>query len=128
MQCGYRFRFYPTPEQAQILARTFGCVRYVYNWALRMRTDAWPQGKRVNYNATSAALTELKKAKATEWLNEVSSVPVQQSLRHLQTAFAHFFEKRASYPSFKRKGQKQSAEYTRSGFKWETANRNLSIA
>lgn len=40
MPCGCRFRFYPTPEQEHILARTFGCVRYVYNWALRLRTDA----------------------------------------------------------------------------------------
>jgi len=125
---GYRSRFYPTPEQQHLLARTFGCVRYVYNWALRLRTDAWHQGKRINYNATSAALTQLKQAKQTQWLNEVSSVPLQQALRHLQGAFANFFEQRAAYPTFKRKGQKQSAEYTRSGFKWEAGNRNLTIA
>ena len=76
MQCGYRFRFYPTPEQEQILARTFGCVRYVYNWALKMRTDAWHEGARINYSQCSAALTELKKSNETQWLNEVSSVPV----------------------------------------------------
>ena len=95
-QKAYQYRFYPSEEQKHILARTFGCCRYVYNWALRVRTDAWHEGRRVNYNATSAALTALKKAKETEWLNEVSSVPVQQSLRHLQTAPANFFEKRAA--------------------------------
>src|SRR3954447_21605477 len=103
MQCGYRFRFYPSPDQEQILARTFGCVRYVYNWALRLRTDAWHEGERVNYTQSSIALTELKQAKKTEWLNEVSSVPVQQSLRHLQGAFVNFFEKRTGYPTFKKK-------------------------
>ncbi|WP_238328077.1 RNA-guided endonuclease InsQ/TnpB family protein [Paraburkholderia mimosarum] len=53
------------------------------------------------------------------WLNEVSSVPVQQSLRHLQTAFANFFGKRAKYPGFRRKDGVQSAEYTTSAFKWD---------
>ncbi|SHF57053.1 Probable transposase, partial [Lampropedia hyalina DSM 16112] len=52
-------------------------------------------------------------------LNEVSSVPVQQALRHLQTAFGHFFAKRARYPQFRRKDGKQSAEYTTSAFRWD---------
>jgi putative transposase len=103
-------------------------VRYVYNWALRMRTDAWHEGNRINYNQSSAALTELKKSKETEWLNEVSSVPVQQSLRHLQGAFVNFFEKRSDYPTFKRKDRKQSAEYTHAAFQWDAGNRNLTIA
>ena len=128
MQLGYRFRFYPTVEQEQILAQTFGCVRYVYNWALRLRTDAWHGGKRVNYIASSAALTELKKAEETKWLNEVSSVPVQQSLRHLQGAFSNFFEKVAKYPTFKKKDGKQSAEYTRSAFQWDAGTRTLTVA
>lgn len=117
---GLKFRFYPTPDQVVPLARTFGCCRYVYNWALRLRTDAWfGQQKRVNYVQTSAALTELKRQPEMEWLNGVSSVPVQQSLRHLQTAFGNFWEKRAEYPSFKSKHHRQSAEFTRSAFSWD---------
>lgn len=116
----YRFRFYPTPEQEQILARTFGCARFAYNHMLRLRTDAWfKEQKRVGYHDTSALLTELKKTPEHAWLNEVSSVPVQQALRHLQTAFANFFAKRAGYPTFKRKDGPQSAEYTTSAFKWD---------
>jgi len=116
----YRFRFYPTPEQELILARTFGCVRFAYNYMLRLRSDAWMQRQeRVGYHETSAALTALKKTPEHAWLNEVSSVPVQQALRHLQTAFANFFAKRARYPQFKRKDGPQSAEYTTSAFKWE---------
>ena len=116
----YRFRCYPTPEQEVILARTFGCARFAYNHMLRLRTDAWfKEQKRIDYHATSAALTALKKQPEFVWLNEVSSVPVQQALRHLQTAFANFFAKRARYPSFKRKDGPQSAEYTTSAFKWD---------
>ncbi len=116
----YRFRFYPTPEQELILARTFGCARFAYNYMLRLRTDAWMQRQeRVGYHETSAALTALKKTPEHAWLNEVSSVPVQQALRHLQTAFVNFWAKRAAYPSFKRKDGPQSAEYTTSAFKWD---------
>lgn len=116
----YRFRFYPTPEQEVILAQTFGCARFAYNHMLRLRTDAWyNEQKRVGYHETSAALTLLKKQREFAWLNEVSSVPVQQALRHLQTAFANFFAKRTAYPTFKRKDGKQSAEYTSSAFKWD---------
>ena len=114
----YRFRFYPTPEQEQILARTFGCARFAYNHMLRLRSDAWMQRQeRVGYHETSAALTALKKTPEHAWLNEVSSVPVQQALRHLQTAFTNFWAKRARYPQFKRKDGPQSAEYTTSAFK-----------
>ena len=116
----YRFRFYPSPEQEVTLARTFGCARFAYNHMLRLRTDAWMQRQeRIGYHESSAELTALKKQPEYAWLNEVSSVPVQQALRHLQTAFANFFAKRARYPQFKRKDGKQSAEYTTSAFKWD---------
>ena len=116
----YRFRFYPQPEQEVILARTFGCARFAYNHMLRLRTDAWfKEQKRVGYHETSAALTLLKKQPEFVWLNEVSSVPVQQALRHLQTAFSNFFAKRAQYPSFRTRHGMQAAEYTASAFKWD---------
>ncbi|NPT55414.1 RNA-guided endonuclease TnpB family protein [Paraburkholderia elongata] len=116
----YRFRFYPTPRQEVILARTFGCARFAYNHMLRQRTDAWNERQeRMGYHETSAALTALKKTEEHAWLNEVSSVPVQQALRHLQTAFTNFFAGRAKYPSFRRKDGRQSAEYTTSAFRWD---------
>ena len=116
----YKFRFYPTPEQELILAKTFGCARFAYNYMLRLRTDAWMQRQeRIGYHETSAALTALKKQPEYAWLNEVSSVPVQQALRHLQTAFNNFFARRAKYPTFKKKDGAQSAEYTTSAFKWD---------
>ena len=122
----YKFRFYPTAEQEMILAKTFGCVRFTYNYMLRLRTDAWMQRQeRIGYHETSAALTALKKQPEHAWLNEVSSVPVQQALRHLQTAFVNFFTKRARYPQFKRKGGPQAAEYTTSAFKWDGVSLKL---
>ena len=110
-----------------ILAKTFGCARFAYNYMLRLRTDAWMQRQeRIGYHETSAALTALKKQPEYAWLNEVSSVPVQQALRHLQTAFNNFFAKRARYPQFKRKDGPQAAEYTTSAFKWD--GRSLKLA
>ena len=97
----FKYRFYPTDAQAAELSRTFGCVRKVYNMALAARTEAWTRQERVNYNPTSAMLTAWKKTEELAFLNEVSSVPLQQALRHLQVAFTNFFGKRAKYPRFK---------------------------
>ncbi|MCX4615048.1 transposase [Streptomyces mirabilis] len=120
MKRAFKYRFYPTDAQAAELSRTFGCVRKVYNMALAARTQAWvTRQERVNYNATSAMLTAWKKTGELAYLNEVSSVPLQQTLRHLQTAFTHFFGKRAKYPRFKsRKKSRRSAEYTTSAFRF----------
>ena len=116
----YRYRFYPTPDQVVNLNQTFGCVRYVYNRALRFRQDAWyERQENVSYPQSSALLTEWKKEPEHVWLNEVSSVPLQQTLRHLQTGYKNFFQGRAKYPNFKKKDGYQSAEYTTSAFKWE---------
>ncbi len=115
----YTFRFYPTPEQEHVLAQTFGCACFVYNHMLRVHTEAWLQRReKVGYHETSALLTALKKGPQCAWLNEVSSVLIQQALRHLQTAFNHFFAKRAQYPAFKSKHGRQSATYAASAFRW----------
>lgn len=124
----YRFRLCPTAKQEYHLAQMFGCCRYVYNWALRLRADAYRDGTPLNYNATSSALTQLKKQPETIWLNEVSCVPTQQALRHLQTAFKNFYDKRTRYPQFKKKHGKQSAEYTRSAFKYEATTQTLTVS
>lgn len=118
MQRAFRYRFEPTAEQAAQLARTFGCVRFVWNWALAERRRAYAvEGRSVGYVQTSAMLTALKADGEHDWLAEVSSVPLQQALRHLQGAYAAFFAKRSRYPGFKRKHAcREAAEFTRSGF------------
>ena len=121
------YRCYPTPEQEHQLARTFGCARYVYNWALAARTKAFKDGERMTYAQSDAAMTRLKHQPETAWLKEVSSVVLQQSLRDLQTAFQNFFAKRSGYPGFKKKGTRAAARYTLSGFRFSDGNR-LSVA
>ncbi len=119
VQKAYRYRFYPTAEQENLLRRTMGCTRLVYNRALAARTEAWYQKQeRVGYAQTSSMLTQWKKEEGLEFLTEVSSVPLQQGLRHLQTAFTNFFAGRANYPSFKKKRNGGSAEFTKSAFKF----------
>ncbi|MGW4985142.1 RNA-guided endonuclease InsQ/TnpB family protein, partial [Streptomyces mirabilis] len=82
--------------------------------------------ERVSYHQTSAMLTAWKKTGELAYLNEVSSVPLQQALRHLQTAFANFFGKRAKYPRFKsRKKSRKSAEYTTSAFRFRDGELRL---
>lgn len=122
----FKYRFYPTDAQAAELSRTFGCVRKVYNLALAARTQAWVRQERVNYNQTSAMLTVWKRTQELAYLGEVSSVPLQQTLRHLQVAFTNFFGKRAQYPRFKsRKKSRRSAEYTTSGFRFRDGQLTL---
>ncbi|MEV1086174.1 RNA-guided endonuclease TnpB family protein [Streptomyces sp. NPDC050211] len=122
----FKYRFYPTDTQAAELSRTFGCVRKVYNLALAARTEAWTRQERVNYNQTSAMLTAWKKTEELVYLNDVSSVPLQQALRHLQVAFTNFFGKRAKYPRFKsRKTSRKSAEYTTSAFRFQDGKLTL---
>src|ERR1051326_8717185 len=116
----YRYRCYPTPSQRQMLARTFGCARFVYNWGLSLRTEAYREhGEHVFYSDTSAALTRLKQQPGYGWLSEVSCVPTQQALRHLDKAFRNFFDGRTKYPKFKKKRDRQAAEYTTSAFTWD---------
>ena len=121
VQRAYRYRFYPTPEQASVLGRTFGSVRLVYNRALDVRTAAWhAEQRRLTYSQTSAMLTSWKRTEELAFLNEVAAVPLQQSLRHLQGAFVAFWEGRARYPRFKTKRRHyDAAEYTRSAFRFQ---------
>ncbi|WP_327714545.1 transposase [Streptomyces sp. NBC_00490] len=123
----FKYRFYPTGVQAAELSRTFGCVRLVYNKALEERTRAWyGEQRRISYVQSSAALTQWKKTEELAFLAEVSSVPLQQALRHLQTAFGNFFAQRAKYPRYKsRKKSRASAEYTRSAFTWRDGQLTL---
>ena len=122
----YQFRFYPDPKQEKLLAQTFGCVRYVYNSILRYRTDAYDQTQeKVSYLGANARLTAIKKLPERLFLNDVSSVPLQQCLRNQQTAFKNFFEGRAKYPVFKSKKHRQSAEFTYRAFTFRNGELKL---
>jgi putative transposase len=125
--CGLVYRFYPTAEQADLLVRTFGCERWVVNRMIAERSRRWREEKRgMSYAEMSALLTQWKKAPEFAWLNEVSCVPLQQKLRHLEGAYKRFFKwcreragRKAGYPSFMKRRNRQSAEFTTSAFGWD---------
>jgi putative transposase len=113
----YRFRVYPNKEQRRELAQTFGCCRWVYNWALEKKKTAYHREEEVlSYTDLSSHLTEKKREEETQWLQDVSSTPLQQSLRNLDRAFLNFFEDRAEHPTFKSKKGDQTARYVGKAF------------
>jgi putative transposase len=122
MKARYQYRFYPTSQQRVSLAQLFGCVRVVWNDALAFCKQA---EKLPGYNKLAAILTVAKKTEEREWLREVSSVPLQQSLRQLDTAYKNFFDsrngkrkgKRVGCPKFKKKSNRQSATFANTAFK-----------
>jgi putative transposase len=100
-----------------MLNRTFGCVRVVWNRTLAARRERYvAEGTSTSYAETDRALTAMKKDPGLAFLSEVSSVPLQQALRHQHTAFSAFFAKHTCYPRFKSRAGRQSAHYTRSAF------------
>lgn len=119
MRLAYRCRPYPDPEQQVMLARTFGCVRVVWNRTLAARRVRWATERRgISYREADAALTAMKRLPELAFLNEVSSVPLQQALRHQHHAVNAFFAGRARYPRYKSRRSRQAARYTRSAFRW----------
>jgi transposase len=85
VRTAYRCRAYPGEQQQQVLNRTFGCVRLVWNQSLAARHARWQtERKSTSCAQTDAALTIMKKDPDLAFLNEVSSVPLQQALRHQQ--------------------------------------------
>jgi len=86
----YKFRIYPNKEQSELIQKTFGCCRFVYNHYLAKRIELYTDTKEtLNYNACSADLKEFKKS--LEWLKEVDSVSLQSSLKDLDVAYKNFF-------------------------------------
>src|SRR6266705_1048591 len=119
MRAAYKCRAYPTPDQAALLNRTFGCIRVVWNKTLTWRHARYHEERaKTSFTQANAYLTAMKSTQDLAWLGEVSSVPLQQAIRHQQVAFTNFFAKRARYPRFKSRNGRQSAEYTRSGFRY----------
>jgi len=117
MRTAYRCRAYPDAAQQAALSRTFGCVRVVWNRTLATRHSRWRlEGTGMSYAESDRALTAMKKDPDLAFLSEVSSVPLQQALRHQHRAFQAFFARRARHPRFKSRRSRQSAHYTRSAF------------
>lgn len=128
-EMAYKYRCYPMEDQRQFLAKTFGCARYVWNWALEHRTNAYhEEGESLGFAAMCKRLTKLKQDEDHKWLKEPSSVVLQQSLRNQERAFDAFFDGRNGYPSFKRKHDHQSARHTKAAFSYDAETQTLSLA
>ena len=95
----YRLRVYPTRRQQRVLGRLFGASRYVWNWALARRSQAYQTDKlKLNWVSLSREFTVLKALSETAWLGELPREPFNQVLRDQERAFGNFFAGRARYP------------------------------
>ena len=105
----YKFRLEPNEKQKVLLAKHFGCTRFVYNHFLSERKAQYDEThKSDNYYAQAKKLTEFKKDEKYAWLNEINSQTLQHALRHLETAYVNFFRGNAKFPNFKSKKSKNS--------------------
>jgi len=106
----FKYRIYPTREQSMLLAKSFGCARWFYNYALNLTSQTYKQtGKGLSRNEIIKLLPSLKKE--YEWLTEAPSQVLQQAALNLSSAFLNFFEGRSQYPNFKKKQNKQSIRF-----------------
>jgi putative transposase len=121
----YKFRIYPNAEQKEQLAQTFGCARFVYNWALSLKKTAHENNIKKSANDVSKELTALKKDPNFIWLKDISSVCLQQSLMNLDNAYQRFFKKQGGFPTFKKRSNRQSARYVKSAFTFKNGQLKL---
>ncbi|MDE7225419.1 MAG: helix-turn-helix domain-containing protein [Ruminococcus sp.] len=106
----YKFRIYPDAEQKVLFAKTFGCTRLVYNYYLDKKIKLYQKDKsRFSYTQCAGDMAKLKKEDDYLFLSEVDSIALQQSLRHLDTAFQNFFIRpKTGFPKFKSRRNKKS--------------------
>ena len=106
----YKYRLYPNNEQITFFEKSFGCVRFVYNWALNQRIEAYQKdGTRISWVESCKQLTNLKKQKETYWLNEISIQTLQCSIRNLDSSFTKFFREKSGFPKFRSKKQNKKS-------------------
>ena len=107
----YKFRMYPNAEQRQVLARYFGSVRFIYNHYLAERKRQYEEsGRSDNYAKQAKDLVALKRTEGFDWLKEINSQTLQQTLMHLEAAYRNFFNHTADFPKFK--SRKRGGSFT----------------
>jgi len=121
----FKYRIYPTKGQKTLLAKHFGAKRFVWNYFLNERKNAYLENNTsLNYYDNASSLTKLKKQDEYEWLKEINSQSVQASLRDLEVAYTRFFSKQGQFPRFKSKRDKQSFRIPQST-KYEDGQLNI---
>jgi len=104
----FRYRISPTAPQAELINKHIGCARFVYNNALAFKQTEYAKDK-TNHSWVSLVKRLPNLKKENEWLKEVNSQSLQQSIVNMNTAFENFFKGRTDFPKFKKKGKgKQS--------------------
>ena len=103
----YKYRIMPNKAQQMLINKHIGSCRFVYNLALETKQTAYA-GNKVNLDCFDLIkqLPDLKKE--CEWLKEINSQSLQQSITHLDNAFTKFFKGQADFPNFKKKSNRQS--------------------
>ena len=108
----YKYELMPNGEQQRQMRRFAGSCRFVFNKALALQKERYEQGeKKLGYAGLCKALTEWKTQAEMLWLSETPSQALQQALKNLERAYKNFFEKRANFPRFKKKGTGDSFRY-----------------
>jgi putative transposase len=110
----YRYRLYPNKNQAELLDKHFGCVRFVYNMGLQKKKEVYQlTGKSIScFDLTTKIMVPMKHDGEHEWLNEVSSQSLIMALRNLDNAYTNFFRGITKFPQFKKKhGSRQSCQF-----------------
>ncbi len=118
----YKYELMPSGEQQRDMRRFAGSCRFVFNKALALQKECYEQGKKkLGYAGLCKLLTEWRHSAETAWLKETHSQPLQQTIKDLERAYVNFFEQRADFPRFKKKGMSDSFRYPQ-GCKLDQAN------
>ena len=108
----FKFELMPNGEQVRKMRQFAGMARFVFNRGLALQKERYAAGeKKMGYTALCKQLTGWRNSDDTPWLKDGPIHPLQQSLKDLDRAYANFFAKRADFPRFKRKGQRDSFRY-----------------
>lgn len=109
MELSYKYRLYPNKTQQQILEKHFGATRWIYNYGLERKIEAYQKDKRnLSCFQISSEIPKIKTDKKTEWLKEINAQSLQMALRQLDNAYTKFFKKQNKFPKFKSKKDKNS--------------------
>ena len=123
----FKFRLRPDGQQERDMRRFAGACRFVFNRALALQNENHAAGnKYIPYTKMASWLIEWKSASETQWLKDAPSQPLQQSLKDLERGYTNFFQKRAAFPCFKKRGQNDAFRYPQ-GVKLDQPNNRISL-
>ncbi len=122
----FKYRLYPNKEQITLLSKHFGCVRYIYNWALNSKIEAYKTEKKYeNFISLGNKLPKLKEE--FEWLKEINAQSLQSAIKNVDNAFKHFFKDKKGFPKFKSKKRRKDSFHIPQSFEFNLEKSTISI-